>query len=649
MPPAQERSYHIFYQLLAAPEDQKVNIWGGLANTTKASFKYVATTDNATTVNCHNNIHNNDILDDGKHHERLHSVEDAEGFLRTVKDLALFNITGDDFVELMRALCIVMQLGNLTFGCASDNDSSKITSPSEELDKLSSLMGSGCTPEKLKVALTTRIMEARGESFSAQLTPNAAKDGCDALAKEMYARIFDYLVDAINKATSYEIQSKINQKHDLFATISILDMFGFERFDTNRFEQLCINYANEKLQQKYVVDNFRLVQAEYIEEGIELFDLAIVDNSHILDVLEGPMGVIDTLNDECIRPNGSDASFVYKIKAYHKDNGSSNDLNNNYKSVIISEKLHLPVQFGVKHFIGTVTYDATKFVEVNNDLLPKDLVELCVNFCSNKIVNNEFKRLQESRLKAEHSSTTNRRLTSTKNKTVAGKFRSQLASLMLKISESKTRYIRCIRPNKEMEPGKLDHLCTTRQLTSAGLVTAIAISRETFPDRLEYKNVVDRFSILVAEHNISNFNKEEEETTEMIRLMAKRILRELLAGFVVDALGTIKEPYACGKTRIYFRTGALEHLEVKREKYYGVTATIIQRFIRCKLLRWNYTCKLLFCTLLQATWRSCHTKRLFSRKLQSVVILQSRIMGWLCEKNYREARLYIACLVIQTR
>jgi len=578
-------------------------------------------------------------------------VEDAEGFLRTVKDLALFNIVGDDFLELMRALCIVMQLGNLTFGGISDNcDSSQITSPAEELEKLSSLMGAECTLAKLKAALTTRVMEARGESFFAHLTPNAAKDGCDALAKEIYARIFDFIVDAINNATSCDTKPKPQKKHPSFATISILDMFGFERFDTNRFEQLCINYANEKLQQKYVMDNFLLVQAEYIEEGIELFDLAIVDNSHILDVLEGPMGVIDTLNDECIRPNGSDASFVYKIKAYYKDNNSVSESSNSNSSVIISEKLHLPVQFGVKHFIGTVTYDATKFVEVNNDLLPKDLIELCVSLCSNKLINSEFKKLQESRLKAEHSSTTNRRLTNTKNRTVAGKFRSQLASLMLKISESRTRYIRCIRPNKEMQPGKLDHLCTTRQLISAGLVTAIAISRETFPDRLEYKDVLDRFLILVPAHCNLNIGREgDKHTTEMIKFWAKQILEVLLSGFVVDALGTIKEPYACGKTRIYFRTGALEHLEEKREQYYGVTATIIQRFIRCKLLRWNYLCKMYFCILLQVTWRTYHFRMLFFRKLQSIIIVQSRLRGWLYENNYKKSRLYFAGVVIQRR
>jgi len=544
----------------------------------------------------------------------------------------------------MRALCIVMQLGNLSFECGdSSNDSSKIsTSSIGELNKLSSLMG--CTSEKLEIALTTRIMEARGESFSAHLPPGVAKDGGDALAKEIYARIFYFLVEAINKATGYT-PPQDQRSHQLLATISILDMFGFESFDVNRFEQLCINYANEKLQQKYVMDNFRLVQTEYMEEGIELFDLSIVDNSHILDVIEGPMGVIDTLNDECIRPNGSDASFVYKIKAYHNNASNNNsDMNN---LVIVSEKLHLPVQFGVKHFIGTVTYDATKIVEVNNDLLPKDLIDLCVNYCTNKIVNNEFKKLQQSRLKAEHSKVTNRRLTKSNTKTVAGKFRSQLATLMMKIVESKTRYIRCIRPNKEMQPGLLDHSCTTRQLSSAGLVTAIAISRETFPDRLEYKNVTERFSILIAPHE-SSITANGTALEKNIRIWAEQILEELFIGFGVDALGTIKRPYACGKTRIYFRTGALEHLEVKREHYYGVTATIIQRYFRCKLSKLNYACKKIFCSLLQATFRSSYARGIYREKLYSIVIIQSGVRSWSGKKYYSQSRLHNASVKIQT-
>lgn len=637
---SQERTYHIFYQLLAAPEELKVNIWDGLANTTNDSFKYVATENTVSTCA----IKNVDSLTNGQQNQRQQSLEDAAEFLRTVKDLALFDITGDGYLELMRALCIVMQLGNLSFECGdSSNDSSKIsTSSIGELNKLSSLMG--CTSEKLEIALTTRIMEARGESFSAHLPPGVAKDGGDALAKEIYARIFYFLVEAINKATGYT-PPQDQRSHQLLATISILDMFGFESFDVNRFEQLCINYANEKLQQKYVMDNFRLVQTEYMEEGIELFDLSIVDNSHILDVIEGPMGVIDTLNDECIRPNGSDASFVYKIKAYHNNASNNNsDMNN---LVIVSEKLHLPVQFGVKHFIGTVTYDATKIVEVNNDLLPKDLIDLCVNYCTNKIVNNEFKKLQQSRLKAEHSKVTNRRLTKSNTKTVAGKFRSQLATLMMKIVESKTRYIRCIRPNKEMQPGLLDHSCTTRQLSSAGLVTAIAISRETFPDRLEYKNVTERFSILIAPHE-SSITANGTALEKNIRIWAEQILEELFIGFGVDALGTIKRPYACGKTRIYFRTGALEHLEVKREHYYGVTATIIQRYFRCKLSKLNYACKKIFCSLLQATFRSSYARGIYREKLYSIVIIQSGVRSWSGKKYYSQSRLHNASVKIQT-
>jgi len=198
-----------------------------------------------------------------------------------------------------------------------------------------------------------------------------------------------------------------------------------------------------------------------------------------------------------------------------------------------------------------------------------------------------------------------------------------------------------------MQPRVLDHNCTTRQLSSAGLVTAIAISRETFPDRLEYKNVTERFSILVAPHE-SSITANGTASEKNIRIWAEQILEELFIGFGVDALGTIKRPYACGKTRIYFRTGALEHLEVKRENYYGVTATIIQRYFRCKLSKLNYVCKKIFCSLLQATFRSTYARGIYKEKLYSIVIIQSGVRSWSGKKYYSQSRLYNASVKIQT-
>ena len=235
---AKERSYHIFYQLLAAPEDQKTRIWEHLSGTRNQSFKYIGYTD-------------------------THSIEghsDEESWRHTVAALKLFGFHGKSFYTLMRAICVVLQLGNIEFKANNDeNDGSEISNL-EELDKLSSLIG--IAKEQIVEAMTIRVNKIGVDEFVVKPNPVDAKEGCDSLAKEIYARIFDHVVKNINDRTC----AKLDSAGDSHGTISLLDIFGFERFEINRFEQLCINYANERLQQRYVLDNFRAVQKEYTAE-----------------------------------------------------------------------------------------------------------------------------------------------------------------------------------------------------------------------------------------------------------------------------------------------------------------------------------------------------------------------------------------------
>jgi myosin heavy subunit len=609
---AKERTYHIFYQLLAASDELKAEIWPeGLVNTTFESFAYVGHADTHSTDDCHR--------------------ADREAFEHTLKVLKLFDIVDERLTELFRALCIVMQLGNLTFGPPDEHDhDSSIVTPREELDKLSHLMD---VPSKIiEAALTTRAMQARGESFAVSLTPVTAKEGCDALARELYARLFDYLVTAINKATrvgSHEgsddngtssltkSPSSTATEPSNLATISILDLFGFECFDVNRFEQLCINYANEKLQQKYVLDNFQLVKDEYISEGIDLFDLSKVDNSGVLNLLEGRReGIITALNDECLRSNGSASSLVYKIKTMYKDN-----------TLVVSEKLHRAEEFGIQHFVGCITYDATNFVERNIDVIPQDLVQ-CAIQCTNSIVSQLFTELQQQRdesssaISPKKSSVATGKRNTSASKTVAGKFRLQLNTLVAKISESRTRYIRCIRPNKDMVPGKLDHNSTIRQLSSAGLVTAITISRETYPDRLEYDTILERFNV-IAPHSSSSKSTVAAAAASDPKQRTEEVLALLLKGFGRNAMGRQDKAYALGKTRVYFRTGALEFIESKREQYYATPAIVLQAFVRCKNTRFKYLVSREKCILLQPLFRARYAQQRYRAGKWSIFRLQA--------------------------
>jgi myosin heavy subunit len=323
-----ERLFHIFYQLLASPEEEKVRIWKCLANTTCETFTYLGTTPTSS----------------------IKGVPDREAWRHTVKALKLFGFDGSLLRSLMRSLCIVLQLGNLTFEDTGDDDEGSEISSSSELSKLAKLIG---IPESsISIAMSRRVKTIGGEEVIVKLNQIDAKNGCDALAKAIYSIIFDKLVEQINEHTSVDARENCDDRN--IGTISLLDIFGFDKFDTNRFEQLCINYANERLQQRYVLDNFRAVKEEYTAEGIDIFDFKMVDNSSIVNLLGSKSSIISCLNEECLRPQGSAESFVFKIKSIHGD-----------KPGLLIDKLQDECEFGVKHFAGPVTYDAASFLKVS--------------------------------------------------------------------------------------------------------------------------------------------------------------------------------------------------------------------------------------------------------------------------------------------
>ena len=226
-----ERTYHIFYQLLSAPENEKILIWDGLAGTDVSSFVYIGRTSTNT----------------------IEGKSDGESWQNTMKALKTFGFSGQSVWQLLRALCVILQLGNLTFAASQSSEEGSIISSPAELTKLSKLIG--ISKNVLTKAMTTRINHIRGEDVISRPNPKEAKEGCDALAKSVYACIFDRLVQQINDHTS--VSSEQHSSKGSIGTISLLDIFGFERFDVNRFEQLCINFSNERLQHRYVLDNFK--------------------------------------------------------------------------------------------------------------------------------------------------------------------------------------------------------------------------------------------------------------------------------------------------------------------------------------------------------------------------------------------------------
>jgi len=540
---ADERTFHIFYQLLALSDEKKARFWEGLRGATKESFKYVGPTKTDT----------------------IEGVKDADRFQETLDALELVNVQGETLDALIKAICVTMQLGNMGFETRKgDPDSSIVTTP-QELQALSDLMG--VSEKDLALAFTERTFQTTNETHKVPLNADSAKEACDALAKEIYQKTFLWLVKTINKATCAE---EIADKS--YGTIGLLDIFGFESFDINRFEQLCINYANEKLQQKFTEDVFASVQAEYKAEGIPLAEITYDDNRDVLDLIEGSTGLLNLLNEECIRPKGNDFDFVQKALFINKASAA----------LMVNRTDRL--SFGIQHYAGHVMYDAENFVTKNLDTLPTDLQE-CVEKSSNAIISAPRSDTLPKRRKStgKHWGHQNSNINAA---TVWSKYKGQLNELMTSLRKTKSRYIRCIKPNNQKKPHLMEHKETVEQLRCAGVVAGITIARSCFPNRLPNSVVLARYSNLMDPVNYPSRKTSgmtlEEKRAEDCKALMNAALQSRME---VDANGNTVKAFAVGKTKTYFRAGALESLESNRMRGLDSQATTIQRAARGWLSR----------------------------------------------------------------
>jgi myosin-5 len=545
-----ERTYHIFYQLVAAPDSEKVKFWECLRGTSNKSFKYIGHTDRTS----------------------IEGMTDARHFQHTVDTLALVGVAGEKLRTLMRAISIVLQCGNLTFGAkGGDHDKSEITSK-KELSDLAELMGV-CNKD-LTLAFTERTMKTRTESYKVPLKPDVAKEAADSFAKEVYGKVFLWVVNEVNNATRAEDNYKDGTMRDFnYGIIGLLDIFGFESFTTNRFEQLCINYANEKLQQKFTEDVFRAVQEEYQAEGIALDLITYDDNTDVLDLIESRTGLLAMLNEECVRPKGNDQDFVQKALAANKNS-----------PCLITNKYDR-MSFGVHHYAGKVMYDAKGFVSSNQDTLPTDLEEIGEK-CTNEIASKKFE--EEPEPSAGGKAPPKRQKSNLVSPTIWVKYKIQLSSLMTNLRKTSSRYIRCIKPNAAKKPILMDHMSTVEQLRCAGVVAAVTLARSAFPNRMENSSVKYRYGSMWEDKRKYPSSKKDGMTPEeALRCDCDAILANALENRELekDKNGNVIKPFVCGKTKSYFRGGVLEYLEANRSSGLDGQAKTIQRFVRGMLAR----------------------------------------------------------------
>jgi myosin heavy subunit len=312
------------------------------------------------------------------------------------------------------------------------------------------------------------------------------------------------------------------------------------------------------------IDNFNQIKCEYIDEGVDLFDFKLVDNSDTLHLLEGRHGVILTLNEECLLPKGKDESFVYRIKKHQRNS-----------TKLIDKKLHRPFEFGVEHFAGTVHYNALNFVQTNMDKLPDNLVGAAAR-STNSLIKDEFRKVLAQRVVHGEGSETSNQRKNDANKTVIQKFQGQLKGLIAVMDGTRTRYIRCIKANAAMVPKLTDHGNTMKQLECSGVMTALIISRESFPQKLTYDFISNRYACLMGDEELKNVIVDMEHQEKVTHVLSKWL--KCLSKKNRD--GTRTMPFACGKTKVFFKPGAQDLLEHLRFQFYEKSSRTIQTWFR---------------------------------------------------------------------
>jgi myosin-5 len=479
-----EQTYHIFYEILAK---------GSLTAAERKQFliNNLTPTDFAITTS-----------DGGRDKSKLmHNGYDDHahmfGEVRTAMNTMGFSHT--EQVGIFQAVCGLLHLSNLTlpdaFEESNDGEECVLSMQCASLDPALHLLG--VSYQALNTAVTTVQFKAVDELVKKNLTPSQAIRAVQALIKGLYSSIFSLLVDRINSCI---VGSSVDEVHvEGGAFIGVLDIFGFESFEKNSFEQLCINYCNESLQQQFNRFVFKLEQQEYMREGIRWDMIEFEDNQDILDLIEKKHGgILSCLDEQCkLGVRCTDRTFV---SAVYKMCLTTN------KRFSADKKQQSQGKFCIHHYAGVVEYDTNGFMEKNKDEIPMEASELfskssCVLIQNvADVISSKLSRGQEEQKRKALKSSISR-------VSVGGQFSSQLLLLRRRIDGTHPHYIRCLKPNDQLQPDRFDRNIVVDQLRCGGILEAIRVSRAGFPHRYTFDHFVSRFGMLLTSLSATNDTK----------------------------------------------------------------------------------------------------------------------------------------------
>lgn len=462
-----ERNYHIFYELLAGANgsERKELLLGRLnppdfAMTASASDTY----------------------------KRRDNVRDDSTFESLRKAMVTMGFDMSQQSDILQIVSALLHLSNITF----DEDSSgcKLNGRNFSLEPALKLLG--VSDKALEQALCCVNIEAGGERVVKRLFHNQSIKAKEALIKSTYGALFSYLVKRINNCINGGISESEDgnegKKLQPAAFIGVLDIFGFESFEKNSFEQLCINYCNESLQQQFNRFVFKLEQAEYEREGIQWNFISFPDNQNVLDFIDKKRsGILSILDEQSFLTQCTDSSFAQLV--YQKCGGGRSGQTNPFSA---SSRQMANGKFSIHHYAGPVEYDTNGFLEKNKDELPKEIDDL-LHSSNNEFLRsltNEMSNAESEEDKPSFSKSSLKRIT------VGGQFSAQLQLLRKRIDATSPHYIRCLKPNDKLEPDNFDSAIIADQLRCAGILEAVRVSRVGYPQRYLHSRFVQRYQCL---------------------------------------------------------------------------------------------------------------------------------------------------------
>ncbi|XP_072224589.1 uncharacterized protein [Leuresthes tenuis] len=544
-----ERAFHIFYYMVAGAKDKMRE---ELLLEDFSSYRFLIAG-----------------------HVEISGQQDDEVFDETLEAMEIMGFTEEERLGMLKVVSTVLQLGNIKF--EKERNSEQATMPDNTAaQKVCHLQGINVT-DFTRAILTPRIKVGREVVQKAQ-TKQQADFAIEALAKAMYERLFRWILARVNKTLD-------KSKRQSTSFLGILDIAGFEIFEDNSFEQLCINYTNERLQQLFNHTMFILEQEEYKREGIQWnfidFGLDLQPCIELIERPNNPPGILALLDEECWFPKATDLSFVDKLMNTHTGH------------VKFSKPKQLKLMFTVLHYAGKVDYNADNWLTKNMDPL-NDNVTALLNNSSSTFIQDLWKDVDrvvglDTITKMSQSSVPS----STKSKkgmfrTVGQLYKESLGKLMTTLHNTQPNFIRCIIPNHEKRAGKMDSHLVLEQLRCNGVLEGIRICRQGFPNRIVFQEFRQRYEILAA----SAIPKGFMDGKQACSLMVKHL--ELDPNL-----------YRIGQSKMFFRTGVLAQLEEERDLKLTVVIIAFQAQARGFLGRRAFSKRQQQLTAMKVIQRNC--------------------------------------------